>query len=169
MSIARSMMAEFDQEMANTRVMLSRVPEDKLDWRPHEKSMTFAGLATHTANIPAWAAMIVEDENVDVAPEGETPLRMTAATSVKELLEGFDETVAKARMLIGGASDERLLGKWTLLTGGRTIFSLPRVGVLRTMVMNHMIHHRAQLGVYLRLNDLPVPGMYGPSADEVAE
>jgi uncharacterized damage-inducible protein DinB len=118
-------------------------------------------LAGHVANLPAWAVMAIQRDSIDLAP-----LRTPEPDSCAALLEMFDKNVAEARAAIAGATDEHLLKTWTLLIGGKVVFALPRVAVLRGSVMNHLIHHRAQLGVYLRLNDVPVPALYGPSADE---
>jgi uncharacterized damage-inducible protein DinB len=120
-------------------------------------------LAGHVANLPAWAVMAIQRDSIDLAPP-----RPPEPDSRAALLEIFDRNVAEARAAIAGATDEHLLKTWTLLIGGREIFTLPRAAVLRSVVMNHLIHHRAQLGVYLRLNDVPVPALYGPSADEPA-
>lgn len=166
MPISASLLYEFDHEMANTRKMLERVPDDKLDWRPHPKSWNMASLATHITHIPSWCVHTIQKDSLDVAPPGEPPLRNTVASSQADLLARFDRSVAAARAAIDGASDEHLMKPWTLLAGGREIFTMPRTAVLHSFVMNHGIHHRAQLGLYLRLNDIPVPGMYGPSADE---
>jgi uncharacterized damage-inducible protein DinB len=160
------MLPEFDLEMANTRKSLERIPEEKLDWKPHEKSMAFVGLATHLANIPSWTVLAIEQDSFDMAPAGAEPQRQDPVSSVKEALELFDKNIADARAAIADAGDEHLLGPWSLLSGGQTVFTMPRIAMLRGMVMNHMIHHRAQLGVYLRLNDVAVPAMYGPTADE---
>ena len=167
MGLGEFMLPEFDREMANTRKTLERIPEDKLDWKPHEKSMTLRSLATHLSNLVSWAVHTIEKEELDAAPEGQ-PLRAKPVESVQEALETFDKNVAAAREAIAAASDEHLMKPWTLLAAGRTIFTQPRAGVLRGMIMNHTIHHRAQLSVYLRLNDVPVPSLYGPSADEAA-
>jgi uncharacterized damage-inducible protein DinB len=166
MALSAALLPEFDQEMANTRRTLERVPEDKFDWRPHEKSTTLGGLTTHLSNLPSWAGLIINQDSLDIAPVGAPPFRLEQIKSVNEALAMFDQNVAAARAAIAGAGDERLAQTWTLLHGGRTILSLPRAVVIRSMVMNHLIHHRAQLGVYLRLNDVPVPSLYGPSADE---
>ena len=167
MAMSDALLPEFDHEMANTRKTLERIPEDKFDWKPHEKSTTLRGLATHLSNLVSWAVHVVEKDELDAAPGGQ-PLRPKRVESVQEALETFDKNVAAARAAISGASDEHLMKPWTLLAGGRTIFTQPRAGVLRGMIMNHTIHHRAQLAVYLRLNDVPVPALYGPSADEGA-
>ena len=166
MPISESLLYEFDHEMANTRKMLERVPDDKLDWRPHAKSWDMVSLATHIAFIPSWCVDTIRKDSLDFAPPGEPPMQNTAASSRADLLARFDRNVAAGRAAIDGASDEHLMKPWTLLAGGHEIFTMPRTAVLRSFVMNHGIHHRAQLGLYLRLNDIPVPGMYGPSADE---
>ena len=166
MGLSEAMLPEFDQEMANTRKTLERVPEGKLAWKPHEKSMTMSRLATHVAEIPSWAIFTIEKDSLDIAPPGAPPYQPQLANSRKELLEIFEKNILAARKAIAGATDQHLLKPWSLLFGGKTIFTLPRISVLRSTVMNHLIHHRAQLGVYLRLNDVPVPAIYGPSADE---
>jgi uncharacterized damage-inducible protein DinB len=166
MSIADSLLPEFDHEIANTRKTLERVREDKFDWKPHKKSWAMGDLATHLANIPSWASYTINQDSLDLAPVGGSPIKVPPATSLKAILESFDRNAFEARASIAGASDAHLLNPWTLLSGGNVIFTLPRIACLRTYVMNHMIHHRAQLGLYLRLNDLPVPAIYGPSADE---
>ena len=166
MSIAAALLPEFDQETAVTRKTLERIPEGKFDWRPHDKSMTLEGLATHLSNLPSWTALTIKQDSFDMAPKDGEPFRVEPVTSVKEALEAFDKNVADARAALADASDEDLMGSWSLLAGGDTVFTMPKVAVLRSFVMNHMIHHRAQLGMYLRLNDVAVPAMYGPSADE---
>ena len=166
MPISKMILPEFDHEMANTRKTLERVPEDKFAWKPHEKSMSLGGLSTHLANIPSWTAQTFDRDELDIAPPGEPPLRMAEAKTRPELLAAFDKNVASARAALEAAGDENWQGKWSLLMGVNPIFSLPRTAVMRGFVMNHLIHHRAQLGVYLRLLDVPVPSIYGPSADE---
>ncbi len=166
MGLSQLMLPEYDHEMANTRKSLERVPEDKFGWKPHEKSMTLGRLAQHLAELPSWAIFTVEKDSLDIAPPGAPPYQPPKVNSRKEVLEMFDKNVAAGRAAIAGASDEHLMKPWSLLSGGKTVLMLPRIGVLRGFVMNHSIHHRAQLGVYLRLNDVPVPALYGPSADE---
>lgn len=166
MSLSKSLLPEFDHEMANTRKTLERIPDDKFDWKPHEKSTSLGGLSTHLANIPTWVATALDQDVFDLAPPDAPPPRATPLKSREEVLETFDRNVAAAHTAIAAASDEQLFQTWTLLNGGKEVFTLPRVAVLRGFVMNHNIHHRAQLGVYLRLNDVPVPSIYGPSADE---
>jgi uncharacterized damage-inducible protein DinB len=166
MGLSEALLPEFDHEMGNTRKTLERVPEDKFGWKPHEKSFSMGHLATHLATLPSWAAITIEKDAIDIAPEGEPPPKAEPAKSRAELLEKFDHNVAAARAALAGASDEVFMKPWTLLSGGKTIFTLPRIAAIRSFVMSHNIHHRAQLGVYLRLNDVPVPSIYGPSADE---
>lgn len=166
MGMSESMLPEFDHEMANTRKTLERVPHEKFDWKPHEKSTAMGGLATHLSNLPTWAVYAIDQDSLDLAPEGKPLPPAELAKSEAELLAIFDANSAKARAAIAGASDEDLFKPWTLMSNGNEILTLPKIAVLRSFVMNHMIHHRAQLGVYLRLNDIPVPPIYGPSADE---
>ena len=166
MGLNEALLPEFDHEMANTRKTLERVPEDKLAWKPHDKSGTMGWLATHLANLPMWVNSTLDKDSLDLAPQGVPVAPMAPAKSRKEVLEAFDKNVAAARGAIAKASDAHLLKSWSLLFGGKTMFTLPRIAVLRSFVMNHSIHHRAQLGVYLRLNNVPVPALYGPSADE---
>jgi uncharacterized damage-inducible protein DinB len=163
MPISQMLLPEFDQEMANTRKMLERVPDGKADYKPHDKSMTLGRLAGHVAELPKWAKVTMEVEVLE-GPTGEEPY---VATSREKLLKDFDQNVAEARAKIAGANDEDWQKIWTFKWSGKTIMSMPRTEVMRSVVMNHMIHHRAQLGVYLRLNNVEIPGMYGPSADEM--
>jgi len=165
MAIGQSMLAEFDHEMANTRKTLERVPDDKFEWTPHDKSFPMGKLATHLANLPSWTNVTIDLEVFDMAPDGEQ-IKTPECHTQQELLTTFDANVAKGREALAGVSDERIFGNWALAAGGNQILSMPRVAVLRSFVLNHIIHHRAQLGVYLRLNDIPVPSIYGPSADE---
>lgn len=164
MPISQMLLPEFDEEMKNTRKILERVPEDKLDYKPHEKSMSLGRLAGHVAELPNWVKNTIELEVLTISPGQYQPY---IVTSREEMLETFDKNVAEAHDLIAGASDETWAKTWTLQFGDRTVFSMPRAAVLRSMVLSHMIHHRAQLGVYLRLNEIEIPGMYGPSADEM--
>ncbi len=166
MPINQGLLGEFDQEMANTRKTLERVPEDKFGWKPHPKSGTMIWLAGHVAQIPGWAKETMERDSLDIAPPGQPPAQPEIPRSRKDLLERFDRGVAAGRAALSSASDDHLMKPWSLLSGGKTIFTMPRIVVFRGFVMNHLIHHRAQLGVYLRLNDIPVPAIYGPSADE---
>lgn len=166
MSISDATLPEFDHEMANTRKTLERVPLDKADWKPHEKSMAMGPLALHLAEMPGWVVETINRDTLDLAPPDAPPQARPQVNSQAELLALFDKNVAAARDAFAGASDEHLLKPWSLLVGGQTILTLPRIGVIRGFVISHSIHHRAQLGVYLRLNDIAVPAIYGPSADE---
>jgi uncharacterized damage-inducible protein DinB len=166
MQISQTMLPEFDMEMAKTRKTLERVPDDKFGWKPHEKSMTMGRLTGHLAEIPMWVAVTVNEAGHDVAPAGQPPQTAFTATTREEALDQFDKNVAAARAAIEGASNERWAEPWSLLRGGTAIFTMPKIAVFRGFIMNHSIHHRAQLGVYLRLNDIAVPSLYGPSADE---
>jgi uncharacterized damage-inducible protein DinB len=162
MPLNQALLPEFDHEMANTRKSLERVPDDKLAWKPHSKSMSLGGLGTHLATINHWAEAIMGLDSFDVKNAPPNPEMKSRA----QMVDTFDKNVATARKAIAGASDELLMKPWSLLSGGKAIFTLPRIAVLRSFIMNHTIHHRAQLGVYLRLNDVPVPSIYGPSGDE---
>ena len=166
MPLNQSLLPEFDHEMANTRKTLERVPDDKFAWKPHEKSYSMGDLATHLANLVSWMTVVINSDSFDMAPKDAPPPKTEPLQSRQAVLEAFDKHVAAAREALAYASDEQLLQAWSLLAGDKTIFTLPRIGALRGFVMNHSIHHRAQLGVYLRLNDIPVPALYGPSADE---
>src|ERR1051326_27115 len=166
MSFSAMMLPEFDHEMANTRKTLERVPDDKFAWKPHEKSTSLGGLAPHLGNIPSWTKNTFEHSELDLAPPDGQTFRLDEAKSRSELLAAFDKNVADARAALQSAGDEKWLEPWSLLHGGNPIFTMPRAAVMRSFVMNHLIHHRAQLGVYLRLLDVPVPSIYGPSADE---
>jgi uncharacterized damage-inducible protein DinB len=163
MSISEMLLPEFDQEMANTRKILERFPDDQLNFKPHEKSMEFARLASHVAELAGWAKSTFETELLDLPAN----FQQWIAKSRRELLENFDKNVAESRALLAKAKDDDFNKTWTLKFGGKEIFSMPRYMVYRTSVINHLVHHRAQLGVYLRLNDIELPGMYGPSADEM--
>jgi uncharacterized damage-inducible protein DinB len=166
MAIRDAILPEFDHEIANTRKTLERVPEGKPDWKPHEKSMTMGRLAGHLAELPGWAKETILQDSIDIHPPDGTTQQSLQMTSRKQLLEEFEKRVAAGRAAISGASDEQLTKPWTLLSGGQTVFTMPRIAVLRAFVLSHLIHHRAQLGVYLRLNNVAVPSIYGPSAVE---
>jgi uncharacterized damage-inducible protein DinB len=166
MPIAESLLSEWDVEAFKTRKTLERVPEDRLGWKPHPKSGTLAWLAGHVGMLLGWAALTMTTGEFDYAPVGKPYTPPPAPASRQDLLERFDKANADARAAIAKATDEDLLTPWSLLAGGKAIFTKPRVEVVRSMIMNHSIHHRGQLTVYLRLLDVPVPALYGPSADE---
>lgn len=165
MAMNQALLGEFDQEMANTRKAVERVPDAKWDWKPHPKSGTTGWLVNHIVLFPGWAADMFRSDSFDVAPGGKQ-VEMPSARNTKEALATFDQGVVTARAALAKASDEQLMKTWSLLNNGQAMFTMPRAAVLRGMIMNHLIHHRAQLCVYLRLNDVPVPALYGPSADE---
>ena len=162
MAIKDALLADYDHEMATTRKLLDRLPDDTLSWTPHAKSMSIGVLAAHLSNIPRWAGTILNEPFFDLA--GEQP-RVPDSTSRANLLAAFDATVRQARGWMD-KSDAEYMSLWTLRRGGREMFSLPRVTAFRNFILHHAIHHRGQLSVYLRLNDIPVPSIYGPSADE---
>ena len=166
MRISDALLPEFDQESATTRKVLERCPEEKFGWRPHPKSYTMSELATHIALTPSWMVETLTKDELDFAPPGGEPYKPEVIGTSKELLARYDQNVAAAREALAKAENEQMMATWTLLGGGQIIFSMPRVAVIRSFVLNHTVHHRAQLGVYLRLNDIPVPQMYGPTADE---
>ncbi len=160
-----ALLPEYDHEMATTRRLLERVPEQYFGWRPHDRSRTLGELTAHLANLPSWASTILKAEFFDLADLGEDGLGQPQA-SRHALVKAFDERVAAAREQIAVAGDPELHARWTLQRGGEEVFSLPRIAALRSFVMNHSIHHRGQLSVYLRLQDVPLPAMYGATADE---
>ena len=163
MTLAELFLPEFDQEVAKTRTMLERVPEDRFDYAPHAKSMTLGRLASHVAEMPRWLTVTVTTEELEPPPD----MKGFNASSRQELLDELDLRTIAAREHLAKASDDDLAVTWTFKWQGKVIFALPRHVVIRSMVLSHMIHHRAQLGVYLRLLDIPIPGAYGPSADEM--
>jgi uncharacterized damage-inducible protein DinB len=165
MKLSESLLPELDNEGAKTRKVLERVPEAKLAWKPHAKSFSMGALAQHVATISLWGAMTLEDDKFDLVGPRTAEFPPPVA-SQKELLALFDGNLARFRATLAAAEDEHLQAPWSLVKGSQLIFTMPRLAVLREMIFNHTIHHRAQLGVYLRLNDVPVPGLYGPSADE---
>ncbi|MEP7326569.1 MAG: DinB family protein [Gemmatimonadota bacterium] len=166
MGIAESMLPEFDQEMKGTRAMLERVPEDKLDWKPHEKSFPLGYLATHIAQLLSWTKAIFEQTEFDLASPELEKQRPEPPRTRLEIVQRFERSLAEARQALASARDADFMVPWTLRMGDRKIMTLPRAAMYRTMVMSHIIHHRAQLTVYYRLVGTPVPGLYGPTADE---
>jgi len=161
-----TILPEFDMEMDNTRRTLERVPDDKFSWQPHTKSGTLGWMAGHIANLPFWAVMTMKQDSLNLAPASGPAPTVAKPANRKEVLELFDKNRAEARAALAGGSDAAYAKPWALLMGEKELFREPRASVLRRMVLNHMIHHRGQLTMYLRLLDVPVPGLYGPSADE---
>jgi hypothetical protein len=165
-SIAQGFLPELDQELANTRKTLERIPDNKWGWKAHEKSSTLGWMAGHLANLAGWGAMTIQTDKLDVRPAGGPSFKLPAPATCEEALALFDQNAADFRKEVEGVSDAVMMQPWTLEAAGQTIFTMPKIAVLRGMIMNHIIHHRGQLTVYLRLNDIPVPALYGPSADE---
>lgn len=166
MTYAEMILPEFDQEMASTRKVLERVPEDKLNWKPHPKSNTIGWNANHLAEMPGWVEGTLKAPSWDINPPGGPRYETPKLTSRKAILEMFDKGVESARKAFKAVKDEDMGKMWSLLDDGKPIVTMPRSAVIRSFVINHAVHHRAILCVYLRLNDIPVPGMYGPSGDE---
>ena len=162
MPFSQTLLPEFEEEMKNTRKLLECVPDGKLDYQPHAKSMTLGRLASHVAEVPGWVKFTLEQEVLDLPADAHSQ----PAASRADLLQIFDRGVAEARTKLAAATDADWQKTWTLQVGGKPVMSMPRSVLMRSMIMNHLIHHRAQLGVYLRLNEVAIPGMYGPSADE---
>jgi uncharacterized damage-inducible protein DinB len=163
--LTQSLLQELEFEIPATRKTLERVPE-KFDWAPHGKSMNLGRLAQHLAEIPDWAVKAITLDELDLAPPGAAPYKPPVLTSTAQILAEYDKNIAAAKAALAGTTDEHLMKPWSLKMGGKTLMTLPRVAVVRNFVLNHNVHHRAQMGVYLRLNDVPVPSVYGPSADE---
>lgn len=165
MSIAESLMPEIELEAAATRRLLERVPEDQLSWKPHEKSMPLGRLATHLAELPTWGVNAVKLDELDIMPPGAPPFVPTMLDSTSEIVELFDTNLKEMVDAIRATKDEAFSETWTLKAGGKDVFTQSRLSVIR-MNLNHIIHHRGQLTVFLRLLDVALPGTYGPSADD---
>jgi uncharacterized damage-inducible protein DinB len=162
MALKDGLLPEFDHEMGTTRRLLERVPEADLAWKPHDKSFPLGHLAGHIANIPHWVEIAFDESSFDVGASA----RNAPPASVAELLTRFDANVKKARAKIDEQTDPAFFARWTLKNNGQEVFTMPKIAVLRSFVMNHLIHHRGQLSVYLRLRNVPLPSIYGPTADE---
>lgn len=162
MALIDALLPEFDHEMTTTRKLLERVPDEKFDWKPHAKSFSLGALATHLATLPTWGAETLSRSEIDIGT-GQPP---AALPSKAEVMATFDRNVAATRAALAGRSDADFTAIWTLKRDGHTLFSMPKSVVWRSFVLNHLVHHRGQLSVYLRLLDVPVPSIYGPSADE---
>jgi uncharacterized damage-inducible protein DinB len=161
LSIKELFLGEFDREMATTRKILERVPFDKFDWVPHAKSTPLGRLANHVATLPRFVPHVIA---VDKFIMVRTPPLEVHSTA--DIVAAFDDLAKKARVALEGATDEQFAGEWEMVFGEHPIFKGSRAAAFQSLFMDHLIHHRAQLGVYLRLNDVPIPGSYGPSADE---
>ena len=164
MKINELLLPHYDEEVKNTRRILAVVPEDKFGWKPHEKSMTLGRLASHVGDLPMFLTTIIQTDNMELTAGTHQPFAPTTRT---ELLAGFEKRAANARETIAGASDDHLGKRWALTFNGQEVFAGVRRQLLQTTIC-HQVHHRAQLTVYLRLNDVIFPGVYGPSADEMA-
>jgi uncharacterized damage-inducible protein DinB len=167
MAIRDTFLPEYDHELATTRRLLERVPEAHFGWAPHSKSMTLGRLVMHIANIPFWLSAALKETSYDLAAGKDKEAGPEEPPASRDaLLKEFDVKAAAARAVLANATDAEMLAQWTLKSGSHEIFTLPRTAVVRSFVMNHLIHHRGQLSVYLRLKDVPLPAIYGPTADE---
>jgi uncharacterized damage-inducible protein DinB len=162
MNLIDAIVMELSQEAATTRRLLERIPAQHLTWKPHERSMTMGRLSTHIAEIPGWVSTILDKDGFDIGASNYTP--QTAGT-VAEVLSMFDKNVPMAEAAIRRQTLDRLSATWRLTKQGQVLLEMPRMGVIRTLLLNHLIHHRGQLSVYLRLKDVPLPSIYGPTAD----
>jgi len=162
MSIIETLLQELEQEAQTTKRVLERVPDTQLGWKPHPKSMSLGQLALHIATVPGGVAQIAAGPGLEEPPHFEQPAARTAA----ELVPALDESVARARGLLGGMDDRQAMETWTLKSGDQVLLTMPRAALLRAIMLNHWYHHRGQLSVYLRQLNVPVPSIYGPSADE---
>jgi len=163
MTLVEAYLPEFDREMGLTRRLLERVPDSQFDWRPHAKSMTLGRLVEHLAQLPEWAALTLTQDGTEMGPSAANHVMPATRSAVLAL---FDQNVAKARSALSGRTDAELMAPWTLTSQGKEVFTMPKATVLRTFVLNHLVHHRGQLTVYLRLQEVPLPSIYGPSGDE---
>lgn len=161
--LSQSLIPELKHEASQTRKLLEKVPYDKFEYKPHLKSMKLGQLAVHVAEIPTWINFTIDTDGIDFATFDYKPYQPSGTA---DLLKYFDENIEKAINSLQNVSDEKIMENWTMKKGNHVFFTMPKVAVMRSFAMNHLIHHRAQLGVYLRLNDIPIPGMYGASADE---
>jgi uncharacterized damage-inducible protein DinB len=165
MAIKDALLPEFDHEMGTTRRLLERMPEADFSWKPHEKSMSLGHLAGHIVNIPHWCGAIFNFTVFDVTMAGEDA-RPRAPESVAALLAEFDRKVLEARASLAARSDAEMMVPWTFKKGDHEVFTMPRASVVRSFILNHLIHHRGQFSVYLRMRNVPLPSIYGPTADE---
>jgi uncharacterized damage-inducible protein DinB len=167
MAIKESILPEFEHEMETTRLVVERVPAARADWKPHPKSRSLGELASHIVDLPRFVPLILQSEFFDAAPPGGEPYAPSRFDSSERMLARLDENVGGARDAIAAtSSDAEFMVPWSLKRAGKVIFTVPRVAALRTFLLNHLIHHRGQLTVYLRLQDVPLPSVYGPTADQ---
>jgi len=166
MSLAQTLLPEYDHEMAGCRKELERIPDGRFDYKPHAKSSTLGQLANHLATIPGWLASTMRDTEMEFN-DPKVKAAMPAPVDTRAaLLALFDRCVSHGREVLAGVPDSEFAVTWTGKSDGKVVLAMPRIAVYRGFIMNHLIHHRAQLGVYLRLLEVPVPAIYGPSADE---
>ena len=165
MPIAQTLLPQFDHEMASTRRILALVPAADAAWKPHPKSYALGDLAAHIATLPMWGRLALELPELDLGSAANAGIARVPFTTTPELLDRLDRNVGEARAALAASSDADLSAVWTLKNGATTVFSMPRTAVLRGFVLSHLIHHRGQLSVYLRLRDVPLPSLYGPTAD----
>ena len=164
MALIDALLPEFDREMGLTRRLLERLPDGQFTWKPHEKSMTLGRLAEHLAELPGWAKVAIMDAGIEMTTE--RPPDYVRPATRDAVLAQFDKYLKEGRAHVAGKTDGEFQAPWTLRAGGKEVFTMPKIAVMRNFVMNHIIHHRGQMTVYLRLNDVPLPSIYGPSADE---
>jgi uncharacterized damage-inducible protein DinB len=165
MPIAQTLLPEFDHEMANTRRVLEVVPAPDAAWKPHPKSSSLGDLASHISRLPLWSKYVLQQPELDLGSPANASIAQMPFTTVPELLDGFDRNVREGRAALGSITDGAMGETWTLKNRGTTIFSIPRAAALRGFILSHLIHHRGQLSVYLRLRNVPLPSLYGPTAD----
>ena len=166
MAINEGLLAEYDHEMNITRKFIELVPFDKLSWKPHPKSMPLGQLAVHIVETQGWTVETFKKSSFDVAPPGGPAYKSPEFKNREEMLAAFDNNVKRARQAIQETNDAEMMQPWSLLNAGTPMFTMPKLVVFKGFILKHTVHHRAQLGMYYRLNDLPVPATYGPSADE---
>lgn len=165
MSIVQTLLPEFDHEMANTRRVLEVVPAADASWKPHPKSSSLGDLAAHISRLPLWSKYVLQQPELDLGLPANASIAREPFTTVPQLLDRFDRDVGEARTALASMSDAAMGATWSLKNRGTTIFSMPRAAVIRGFILSHIIHHRGQLTVYLRLRDVPLPSLYGPTAD----
>ena len=165
MTLVEALLPEFDREMGLTRRLLARIPDGRSAWQPHPTSMTLGRLAEHLAELPQWALMTMTERRHEVVTTGR-PVEHQPPATRDAVVAKFDEHVAAGRAALVGKSDGELMAPWTLVDSGKELFTMPKTAVLRNFVLNHLVHHRGQLSVYLRMLGVPIPSIYGPSGEK---
>jgi uncharacterized damage-inducible protein DinB len=163
-SLKQAILAEFDAEVAVTRRVLDRLPDQALAWKPHERSMSLGGLAAHLAQIPHWGTSILQRDGYDMPADARAPADSVATKA--DVIETFERHTTEVRRVLVGLTEAELYAPWSLTSGGDVVMSLPKISALRRFLLNHLVHHRGQLTVYLRMHNVPLPPLYGPTADE---